>query len=95
MDYFSLVFLAIIVEAIITYCKEFFVKGNLHWEMLISIAIGVLTAIAYGVDVFSMVGMQSNVPLLGNILTGILVSRGSNYVCDLVKLIGTLKAKAA
>lgn len=93
MNYFGIIFLAIVVEGIITYVKEFFVKGKFKWEMLISIFIGVLTSAAYQVDVFAMVGMQTAVPYLGSILTGILISRGSNYTFDLIKAIGAVQGK--
>jgi len=95
MDYSALLFLAIILEGIITYVKEFFVRGNIRWEMLISIAVGVLTAAAYGVDVMAMAGMHSSVPFLGNVMTGILISRGSNYVFDLIKSVGAAGGKTA
>lgn len=93
--YFGLIFLAIITEGIITYFKEFFVNGNIRWEMLISIGIGVLTAIAYHVDVPALAGLETGVPFLGCVLTGILISRGSNYVFDLVKTIGSAQGKTA
>lgn len=93
MQYFGLLFLAIIVEGIITYIKEFFVKGRFKWEMLISIVIGVFVTVAYGVDIFALVGLNSFIPYFGSVLTGILISRGSNYVCDLVKSIGAVQEK--
>lgn len=95
MDYFGLIFLAIIVEGVITYVKEFFVKGNIRWEMVVSVIVGVLVASAYGVDVMAMTGMESSIPFLGNILTGILISRGSNYVFDLIKAVGAAQNKTA
>jgi hypothetical protein len=38
-------------------------------------------------------GMQTNIPYVGSILTGILISRGSNYVFDLVKKLTAAKEK--
>ena len=93
MNYFSIIFLAIIVEGIITYIKEFFVKGKFQWQMLISIVIGVLVAAAYHADILELAGMETQVPYLGSILTGILISRGSNYIFDLIKAIGTNQVK--
>ncbi len=93
MNYFGIVFLAIIVEGIITYIKEFFVNGKFQWQMLISIVIGVLVAAAYRVDVLALAGMQTAVPYLGSVLTGVLISRGSNYVFDLIKAIGAAQGK--
>jgi hypothetical protein len=93
MNYFGVIFLSIIVEGIITYIKEFFVNGKFQWQMLISIVVGVLVAAAYHVDLLALSGMQTPVPYLGSILTGILISRGSNYIFDLIKALGTAQTK--
>lgn len=78
---------AIIVEGIITYVKTFFVDGKFQWQMLASIVLGILVAIAYGLDLLDLCGMESAIPFLGQILTGILLSRGANYIFDLIKLL--------
>ena len=52
--------------------------------MLVSIALGMLVAIAYKLDLLELMGMKSNIPYVGNILTGLLLSRGSNYVYDIL-----------
>lgn len=93
MEYFGLFLLAVVVEGVITYVKEFFVKGNMRWEMLSSIMLGVFVAVAYGVDMLAMLGMNTSIPYIGSILTGILISRGSNYVCDLVKALTVSQGK--
>ena len=95
MDYFGLIFLAIILEGTITYVKEFFVRGNIKWEMLISIVIGVLVASAYRVDVLALAGLKTAVTYHGSVLTGILISRGSNYVFDLIKAVGAAQGKTS
>ncbi len=87
MEFLSLIMMAIIVEGIITYVKEFFVDGVLKWQMLVSVAIGVFCSTVYGIDLFYMLGMTSIVPYTGCILTGILISRGSNYIFDLINKI--------
>jgi len=93
MEYFAVIYLAVIVEGMITYGKEIFVNGKIKWEMLISILIGVLVAVCYRIDLFALVGLNSTVPYLGSVLTGILISRGSNYIFDLIKTIGTVQEK--
>lgn len=85
MEYFGLFLLSIIVEGVITYFKEFFINGEIKWEMAASVLLGIFVAVAYGVDLLADMGMQTNIPYVGSILTGILISRGSNYVFDLVK----------
>ena len=85
MEFLSLIFMAIIVEGLITYVKELVVDGKLQWQMLVSLGIGMLCAVMYGIDLFEMVGMQPLVPYVCCVLTGILISRGSHYIFDLIK----------
>jgi hypothetical protein len=49
-------------------------------------AIGIFLCIAYGVDLLALLGLEAKAPfvILGPVLTGILVGRGSNYVHDFV-----------
>ncbi len=77
-------FLAIIVEGIITYIKNFFVGGKFQWQLVVAVALGVLTSVAYNIDLFSLLGMVTVIPYLGCVLTGVLISRGSNYIFDLI-----------
>ena len=93
MEYFGLFLLSIIVEGVITYFKEFFINGEIKWEMAASVLLGIFVAVAYGVDLLADMGMQTNIPYVGSILTGILISRGSNYVFDLVKKLTAAKEK--
>lgn len=95
MDYFGVAFLAVIVEGIITYGKALFVNGKIHWQMGCSLLFGVLVAVAYGMDVPAIAGLRTGVPYLGCVLTGILISRGSNYVFDLIQAVGAAKEKTA
>ena len=80
----SIMPLAIIIEATITYINQFLVNGEFCWEMLLSIVLGVLISIAYEIDIPKYLNLHSRIPYLSNILTGILISRGSNYIYDLI-----------
>ncbi|MBQ2671262.1 MAG: hypothetical protein IJG00_00380 [Clostridia bacterium] len=83
----SIMPLAIAVEATITYINQFFVDGEFCWEMLLSIVLGILISIAYEIDIPKYLNLHSRIPYLSNILTGILISRGSNYIYDLMSKI--------
>lgn len=77
--------LATLIEAIITYYKEFFTTaGGAPWEMVISLILGIVVAVAYKLDLLAHFNLNSRVPYVGNVLTGILLSRGSNYIFDLI-----------
>lgn len=81
---FKMVTFAILIEALITYYKEFFAGGGSAWEIVVSLALGITVAIAYKLDLLSNFNLNSQIPYIGSILTGILLSRGSNYVFDLI-----------
>jgi len=90
-QFISLTLMAIIVEGLITYLKTFFVNGKPQWQMLVGIGLGVTVALVYNVDVFALLGIVSTVPFVGAILTGILISRGSNYIFDLINTLQGVK----
>lgn len=81
---FSIVTFAILIEGIITYFNEFYVQGNICWQTLLSMALGIVISVAYRLDLPAYFNLKSNVPYVGCILTGILISRGSNYFYDLI-----------
>ena len=83
----SIMPLAIIIEATITYINQFFVDGEFCWEMFLSIVLGILISIAYEIDIPKYLNLHSRIPYLIHILTGILISRGSNYIYDLMSKI--------
>jgi len=90
---FGLICTAIVIEGIITYVKTFFKDGKFQWQMLVAIALGILVAVAYQLDIFALLGMVSTIPFVGCILTGILLSRGSNNLFDLVNLLASVIKK--
>ena len=71
---------AILIEAIITYLNQYFC-----WQMALSIVLGIVIAVAYKLlDLPACFNLKSNIPYIGSVLTGILLSRGSNYIFDLI-----------
>ena len=84
-QFFGLVLMAIVIEGVITYIKEIFVNKNVMWQQVLGIVLGIVVAIGYNADLFALFGLTSTIPLLGCVLTGVLLSRGSNYIFDLIK----------
>lgn len=84
-QFLTVIMMAIIVEGLITYAKTFFAGGKFQWQQLLGIGLGVLVTLVYNIDVFSLLGITTVVPFIGAILTGILISRGSNYIFDLLR----------
>lgn len=82
---FEIATFAILIEGIITYINQFFVQENFCWQILFSITLGIVIAVAYKLDLPAYFNLKSYMPYIGYILTGILLSRGSNYIFDLFK----------
>lgn len=83
---------AILIEGLVEYGKsiaDMFHGGDMKTGItqLITIGVGVLLAFAFNADVFVPIGIEVN-HTIGMILTGIVMSRGSNYVSDLISKIG-------
>lgn len=84
MKWYALIFVAIVIEGLITYAKTLFVDRKFQWQIFTAMVIGVVCALAFNIDLFALGGITSTVPYIGMVLTGILLSRGSNYVFDLI-----------
>ncbi len=87
---FGIAAFAILIEGIITYINQFLIQENFCWQMLLSLILGIIVAVAYKLDLPSYFNLKSDIPYIGCILTGILLSRGSNYVFDLIKSVASL-----
>ena len=83
----KMIMVAILIEGIVTYFNEFFVSGNMPWQMICSLVLGIITSMSYKLDLPKHLGLKSTIPYIGIILTGILISRGSNYLFDILKVI--------
>jgi len=76
--------LAFFTEGIVEYL---FAKKEVAQPILkyVALIIGITLAVAYNVDILGEVGMLSAVPIIGNVISGIVLGRGSNYANDFVQ----------
>ena len=87
MEFAQLIIIAILVEAIWENLKMIWQAGKFSIDMLGSLIVSVLICILAKIDIFSIVGITLLAPIVGSIFTGIIVSRGANFVNDLFKKI--------
>lgn len=80
--------LAVTAEALVEYAKSVggaFLSGQ--WKTAVTqvaaAGLSVLLCLAAQADLFRAVGLTFSLPLMGSVLTGVLVSRGANYISDL------------
>lgn len=91
MEYTRLILVAILVEAIWENCKMIWKDGKFNVNMLGSLILGIIICSFAGLDLFNIIGISLNIPILGCVLTGIIVSRGANFVNDLFDKLKTKK----
>ena len=85
MEIATILILAITVEALIEYAKLVFVDKAIVWKQVAALVLGVGLSVLAGTDLYAVVGVTFSVPYVGVVLTGIIFSRGSNYVADFAK----------
>ena len=91
MQVFSIIVMAIVVESVVDIIKDVFVNKTVMWQKIVSIVLGIVVAIGFGVDLFAMFGLTSTIPYLGTVLSGLLMSRGANYISDILAKITSYK----
>lgn len=85
MNGLSLVVLAIICESIWETVKMAIPYKLPDWGDRVGVmAIGILLSIASGLDLMIIIGIPLRIPVLGMIFTGLLISRGSNFMHDIL-----------
>ena len=83
MEYAQLAIVAILIEAIWENLKMIWQNGKFSIDKIGALVISVLICILAKIDIFPIVNLSVSIPVIGSIFTGIIVSRGANFVHDL------------
>lgn len=95
MDIMSLLMLAAIAEAVWETLKMTWQEGKRAADKIGAVVVGLVLAIGSGADLMKMVGVpMDGIPYAGMVLTGILISRGSNFVHDLLASLSNYHQKS-
>lgn len=82
-DVMAFIASAIIIEGLVSYADMIVTDKKLNWKLIVTIAVGCLVAFNADLDFFALLGIPEKYSAIGTLLTGVLLSRGSNYVYDL------------
>lgn len=86
MELLSIIIVAIIIEsAIETFNTLFKRNGNLSYKKIGSIILSICVCICAKLDLLSILGITIIVPYVGEIITGLVISRGSSVVNSLIE----------
>jgi len=91
MDFHKLLVVAAVLEALWETCKMFWQEGKISIDRIGAVVIGIFLCVAAGVDFFNTVGVPLAVPYAGMVLSGLLVSRGANFLHDFLGTVEGVK----
>ena len=83
-EFASIFVFAILIEALVEVIKWIFPRWSPQY---VSVPISIFLCIGYQIDLLGMLGFTSNIPLVGFAVTGLVCSRGSNFLHDIYKKI--------
>ena len=91
MNFYKFFLIAAVIEALWETAKMLWEDGKANPDRIGAAVLGIVLCVAAGIDFFAMVQIPLSIPVLGMILSGLLVSRGANIVHDLLTRIGDIK----
>lgn len=90
----SVVVIALVVESLVNIVTNI-QERNTSWKYWLALVLGLVAGAGlswnYNVDLFTLVGLNGQVSIVGPIVTGLLASRGSNIISDLIGRINSWK----
>ncbi|MBS6504672.1 MAG: hypothetical protein KH415_24220 [Clostridium sp.] len=86
-----IVMVALIAESVWETLKMTWQEGKVSIDRIGALVVALVLSIGVKLDILSLLGINTTIPLLGVILTGILISRGSNFIHDLLVKIGQVE----
>lgn len=87
MSIIGILLLATLIEGTITYIWGENSDTPRPALRYISLALGIVVAVAYKIDIPAIVGLASEYAVVGYIVSGLIIGRGANYINDIFKLI--------
>ena len=79
----SIIIIAIIAEALTETFLRLVKDRKFQWGYITALIVGQVVAFTTGYDIFKVLGVSVLIEGVGVVATGVLISRGSNFVSDL------------
>lgn len=90
---FIVLIVALIAESVWETLKMTWQKGKLCLDRVGALVVSLVICIDVKLDMLNLLGIKTTIPFIGIVLTAILISRGSNFLHDLLEKIGQVKNK--
>lgn len=82
MEITKLVIISATLEALWESAKMLWQNGKISVDRIGALILGIFLALSSNIDFFNLLGIPLSMPYSGQILTGILISRGANFIHD-------------
>lgn len=79
-----IIIIAMIAEAVWETLKMIWQDGKVSIDKIGALVVSLVLAFSVRLNIFELFGVQMYIPMLGTFLTGVLISRGSNFVHDIL-----------
>lgn len=79
----TLIFMSVVVELLLAIFQKFVSKQA---GQLVVVLFGITLCFAYQVGIFTSLGLETNYPFVDYLISGIIISQGSNALSELFKL---------
>jgi hypothetical protein len=89
----KILILSIIGEAIWETLKMFWQEGKISKDRIGALVVCIIIVWSTDLDIMTTLGIPVKVKIIGIVLTGILISRGSNFVHDLFSSVNNISKK--
>lgn len=86
-----IIVVTIIAESVWEILKMTWQQGKISLDRIGALVTSLILCISVNLDILSLIKINSSIPFLGIILTGILISRGSNFIHDILVRIGQVR----
>lgn len=86
--------MSFVVVSIYDIVKSFYADNKINIHAIVTACLGVLLALLSKLDLFALLNIDFVIPLIGEILTGLVISKGANYVYDFITKILSMLGKS-
>lgn len=90
----QIIVLALLTEALWQTGKLVWQEGAINISVIGAMIVGIALSLLTGADLLEAAGFTMKVPIVGQVCTGLLISRGSNFIHDILQSIAQFKQNA-
>ena len=81
---FLIIIISLLAESVWETLKMTWQDGKVSIDRIGALIISILICVGTNVDILKLLNIKENIPYLGIVMTAILISRGSNFIHDLL-----------